>query len=78
MDYYQTRRLLCRNDCFYVSLPKRFLRILQWRAGDDLLIRKNEEGGLCIRGKKRGINAVSTRGLMPCEPEDSPANSYKK
>lgn len=51
MIIYRTRRLHKKNNSFYVCLPVRFLRLLGWKVGDDLLMWNNEIDSLCIRSR---------------------------
>lgn len=51
MIYYRTRHLVKKNNVFYVCLPVRLLRSLGWKAGDEVLIWKDEESELHIRSE---------------------------
>lgn len=48
---YVTRRLVLKGYSIRMPLPPRLVRALGWRAGDDLLIWRDDSGDLRIRSK---------------------------
>lgn len=61
MNIIRRRKLVKKDNTFYVNLPVRLLRHLGWRAGDYLFMWNDEENSLRIRREGGSIprDAVS-------------------